>query len=99
MSAWDRRSDSARRPPGHIADSSRIFALPPCRFEPGLRRHPSGVRFTALGLFGLVAEFEKESPIEDGRRARGRGSVFPRDGTTRPPGVEERRRVEEQEEE
>jgi hypothetical protein len=56
--------------------------------------HPS-----ALGLLGRVGGDEEWSPIEDGRRAGGRVGVMPRSSTTRPPGVQERRRVEEQAEE
>src|SRR5262249_19966379 len=89
VSAWNRRSDSARRPQGHITDSSRIFALPSCRYEPEERSHPIGGRFGALGLLGRVVGFEERSPTEDGRHARGRGGVLPRSSTTRPPGVEE----------
>ena len=97
MSAWNRRSESKRRPPGHVTVSSRIFALPPCGYGPELQRHPNGGRFAALCHLGRVVGFEERSPIGDGRRARGRGGVLPRNGTTRHPGVEERRRVEEQE--
>jgi hypothetical protein len=89
VGAWNRRSDSGRRPPGHVTGSSRFFALPSCRYEPEERSHPIGGRFAALGLLGRVVGFEERSPTEDGRRARGRGGVLPRSSTTRPPGVEE----------
>jgi hypothetical protein len=54
-------------------------------------------RFAARGLSGWVVGDEEWSPIEEGCRKEGRGGVDPRNGTTGPPGVEERRRVEEQE--
>ena len=86
-------------PPCHITASSRVFALPSCRYGPESRSPHNGGRFAALGLLGRVVGDEERSPIEDGRRAESRGGVIPRNSTTRPPGVEERRRAEEQEEE
>jgi hypothetical protein len=56
-------------------------------------------RFAALGLLGRVDGDEERSPIGDGRRAGERGGVITRNRTTRAPGVEARRRVEEREEE
>jgi hypothetical protein len=82
-----------------ITASSRVFALPSCRYGPESRSPHNGGRFAALGLLGRVVGDEERSPIEDGRRAGGRGGVIPRNSTTRSPAVEGRRRVEEQEKE
>jgi hypothetical protein len=59
----------------------------------------NGGRFAALGLLGVLVGDEERAPSEDGGRASGRGGVITQNSPTRPPGVEERRRVEKQEEE
>ena len=99
ISAWNWRAESAPWPPCRITASSRVFALPSCRYEPELLSPHNGGRFVALGLVGQVVRHEEPSPIWDGRWAGGRGGVIPRNSTTRPPGVEARKWVEEQEEE
>src|SRR5215471_16917167 len=78
VGAWSRRSDSGRRPPGHVTGSSRVFALPSCRYGPESPSLHNGGRFAALGLLGRVVGDEERSPIGNGRRAGRTRGVIPR---------------------
>jgi hypothetical protein len=97
--AWSGRADSAPGPPCHNTASPRVLALSSCKYEPELRSPHVVGRFAALGLLGRVVGDEQRFLVEDGGRVGGQGGVIPRNSTIRPPGVEERRRIEEQEEE
>jgi hypothetical protein len=82
----------------HTTASSRVIALPSCRYGPEPPSVGTGGRFGALGLLGCVVGDEGRSP-SGGSRAGGKGGVIPRIRRSRRLGLEQRRRVEEQEEE